>query len=145
MTESKNSRQGYVNSYNRDNYRTISIRFNLTTEEHLIRAIAESGSPKDYITRLITEDLRRHGVAFKTKDDRMHDDPVSYPYEVLEIPNKGTRFIIGYCRSLDDAKELLIRHVESQKHGCGAMRIVKREIKDLGGRAVMMASQPDMK
>lgn len=143
MTEIKNKQQ-YVNQYNRDNYRTISIRFDIKHEDQIIRAITESGSPKAYIKSLILKDLRSKGVPMISSEMKAHDDIVLYPYEVIEIMKHGAHYIVGYCKTMDQARDMLINYVQRQKHGCGAMRIIQRHAGEIGGRPVIYGSQPDI-
>ena len=144
MTE-RNKRQDYVNAYNRDNYRTISIRFDITNEAHILRAIEQSGSPKGYIKGLILADQRKKGVPMVSGNMKAHDDVAGYPFEVIEMLKKGSHYIVGYCRTLDQARDMLINYVQRQKHGVGSLRIVQRSRGEIGGRQLIYGSQPEIK
>ena len=141
MTD-RNPRQDYVNSYNRDNYTTISIRFDKVNEAHIIRAIKASGKPKEFVKACIQKELSRQGVPMVLSNRKAHDDIKGYPYEVIEFMKHGPAFIVGYCRSVDQARDMLIEYVQRQKHGCGALRIVKRDIGELGGGRCAYGMQP---
>lgn len=143
MTD-RNPRQDYVNSYNRDNYTTISIRFDKVNEAHIIRAIKASGKPKEFIKACIQKELSRQGVPMVLSNRKAHDDIAGYPYEVLEFLKHGPVYIVGYCRSLDHARDMLIEYVQRQQHGCGTMRIVCRGVGEIGGGRHPYGAQPDL-
>ena len=48
----------YNNAYNRNNYRSFSIRFNNHTEREIIEWLESKNSIKSYITELIINDMK---------------------------------------------------------------------------------------
>ncbi|HAW13531.1 MAG: hypothetical protein PUE44_07175 [Bulleidia sp.] len=53
------NRMDYNNAYNRNNYRSFSIRFNQKTEREIIHWLESKHSIKSYITELILNDMRK--------------------------------------------------------------------------------------
>lgn len=53
----------YNNAYNRENYRSFSIRYHKNDEKHLIQWIEKQEGIKNYITNLIIKDMNK-----KTKE-----------------------------------------------------------------------------
>ncbi len=51
-------RLDYNNTYNRNNYRSFSIRFNNTKEADIINWIESKESVKQYIMELIVNDMK---------------------------------------------------------------------------------------
>ena len=49
----------YNNDYNRKNYRSFSIRYNITDEADIIQWLETKESKKEYITELIQNDMRK--------------------------------------------------------------------------------------
>ena len=56
----------YNNAYNRDNYRSFSIRYGKEKEKKIITWLEKQKSVKAYITNLILEDMERSKAAKKT-------------------------------------------------------------------------------
>ena len=125
----------YNKQYNKDNYQGFPIRLDRTKEAHIIRALQESGSPKAYITGLIAADLRRKGTTILDSNRAAHDDVNYYPFELLETL-RGHVYIVGYCTSADQARDMLVEYVQRQRKNCGRMTIVKRERTMLGSGMV---------
>ncbi len=73
----------YNNNYNRLNYRSFSIRYNVSSEKRIISWLEKKPSLKVYLTELITEDMEKHGrSAAKT--------PAKKKVEKEEEPAKKT-------------------------------------------------------
>ena len=53
------NKMDYNNAYNRNNYRSFSIRFNQKTEREIIHWLESKNSIKSYITELILNDMRK--------------------------------------------------------------------------------------
>ena len=51
----------YNNNYNRLNYRSFSIRYNVSSEKRIISWLEKKPSLKVYLTELIAEDMEKHG------------------------------------------------------------------------------------
>ena len=49
----------YNNTYNRNNYRSFAIRFNLNTEQDIINWLESKEGVKAYIQSLIEEDMKK--------------------------------------------------------------------------------------
>ena len=49
----------YNNTYNRTNYRSFSIRFNITSEADIISWLENQDSIKGYLTSLIEADIKK--------------------------------------------------------------------------------------
>ena len=49
----------YNNQYNRNNYRSFSIRFNINDEHEIISRLESQESIKSYITALILNDIKK--------------------------------------------------------------------------------------
>ena len=49
----------YNNTYNRNNYRSFSVRFNNKTEAHLIEWLENQESVKGYLTSLVEADIKK--------------------------------------------------------------------------------------
>lgn len=116
----------YNKQYNKDNYQAFTIRLDRVKEAHIIRALQDSGAPKAYITGLIAADLRRKGITILDSNRTEHDDPAHYPYELLETL-RGRVYIVGYCTSADQARDMLVEYVQRRARNCGRLTIVKRE------------------
>ena len=50
----------YNNIYNRNNYRSFSVRFNNNSEKNIIEWLENQDSVKSYLTRLISEDMAKN-------------------------------------------------------------------------------------
>ncbi len=50
----------YNNMYNRNNYRSFSVRFNNNSEKNIIEWLENQDSVKSYLTRLISEDMAKN-------------------------------------------------------------------------------------
>lgn len=50
----------YNNEYNRQNYKSFSIRFNINTESDIINYLKKKESLKTYLTDLITNDMKKN-------------------------------------------------------------------------------------
>ena len=50
----------YNNMYNRNNYRSFSVRFNNNSEKNIIEWLENQDSVKSYLTRLISEDMSKN-------------------------------------------------------------------------------------
>lgn len=50
----------YNNMYNRNNYRSFSVRFNNNSEKNIIEWLENQGSVKSYLTKLISEDMEKN-------------------------------------------------------------------------------------
>jgi hypothetical protein len=122
----------YTRQYNKDNYQAVTIRLDRNKDAHIIRALQESGSPKQYICRLIAADLRKVGTPIVSGNMASHDDVAGYPFEVLENLN-GRHYIVGYCRTIDQARDMLVEYVQRQKKNCGKILILHRDVVPIGG------------
>ena len=49
----------YNNTYNRNNYRSFAIRFNINTEQDIINWLENKEGVKAYIQSLIEEDMKK--------------------------------------------------------------------------------------
>ncbi len=56
----------YNNAYNRDNYRSFSIRYGKESEKKIIRWLEKQDSVKGYITGLIEADMEKQKAARKS-------------------------------------------------------------------------------
>lgn len=61
----------YNNQYNRETYRSFSIRLNRSTEADLIQWLEDQGEVKSYLVRLIRKDMEK---AQKKKDKEKKKD-----------------------------------------------------------------------
>lgn len=136
-------RNEYTAAYNRENYQAITIRLNRDSDASIIAAIKASGSPKNYICECIAADLKRRGISMNHGDKKAHDNPERYPYEVLEYLPNHDHYIVGYCRSLNQARDMLANYV-IQHGSVGSMRILKRSVKTLGAGMVLAGYQEDL-
>lgn len=50
----------YNNAYNRNNYRSFSIRFSIRNETDIIQWLEEKKGIKSYLTNLIREDMAKN-------------------------------------------------------------------------------------
>jgi hypothetical protein len=57
----------YNNAYNRENYRSFSVRYNNKKEKKIISWLEKQDSIKDYITALILADMEKNKTAKKKK------------------------------------------------------------------------------
>ena len=57
----------YNNTYNRENYRSFSIRYSKNNEKKLISWLEKQESIKSYITDLVLADMEAQKVARKAK------------------------------------------------------------------------------
>lgn len=49
----------YNNEYNRNNYRSFSVRFNINTEDTVIKWLEEKEGVKEYLLGLIEADMKK--------------------------------------------------------------------------------------
>lgn len=139
-----NDKKEYTKAYNKANYAAITIRLNKESDASIIKAIKDSGSPKNYICECIAADLKKRGVPMQRADKAAHDNPSRYPYEVLEFLPNNDHYIVGYCRSLNQARDMLASYV-IQHGSVGSMRILKRSVKSIGSGLVLAGYQEDLK
>lgn len=62
MADKKNDyekRLEYNNTYNRNNYRSFSMRLNNTKEEELIKWLESKDSVKEYLLSLVIKDMEK--------------------------------------------------------------------------------------
>ena len=62
MADKKNDyekRLEYNNTYNRNNYRSFSMRLNNTKEEELIKWLESKNSVKEYLLSLVIKDMEK--------------------------------------------------------------------------------------
>lgn len=62
MSEKKTSYEKkleYNNAYNREKYRSFSIRFNIENEDEIIRWLEKQPGVKKYLTNLIIADMKK--------------------------------------------------------------------------------------
>ena len=57
----------YNNTYNRNNYRSFSVRFNNKSETELIEWLEKQDSIKGYLTSLIQADIKKQAKKTKKK------------------------------------------------------------------------------
>ena len=57
----------YNNTYNRNNYRSFAMRFNINTEKDIINWLENQESVKAYIQNLIEEDMKKKKGTKKKK------------------------------------------------------------------------------
>ena len=122
----------YTAAYNKRNYHSYTIRFNINSESDIIRRISEEGGVKEYITRLIWQDIK----ARKRKDPLQitgrgasgseHDNIRMFPFEVLELAADGTCHV-AYAITMDDAVLQILRHCDKGTPA-GEMVIAKRDV-----------------
>ena len=127
------NKAAYTADYNKSNYHSYTIRFNIRSEGDIIRRISEEGSAKEYITRLIQADIK----ARKRKDPLQitgrkasgsdHDNIRMYPFEVLEMVSSGGAGHVAYAITMDDAVLQILRHCD-QGTPAGEMVIAKRDV-----------------
>jgi len=55
----------YNNAYNRENYRSFSVRYSINSEQDIIEWLQDKGSVKEYLTTLIRKDMKRASKAKK--------------------------------------------------------------------------------
>lgn len=60
----------YNNTYNRNNYRSFSVRFNNKTETNLIEWLESQESIKGYLTTLIEADIKKQEKKKKSADKK---------------------------------------------------------------------------
>ena len=58
-TDRLRNKMDYNNAYNRNNYRSFSIRFNNHPEREIIEWLESKNSIKSYITELILNDMKK--------------------------------------------------------------------------------------
>lgn len=58
-TDIRKNRMDYNNEYNRNNYRSFSVRFNKKSEREIIHWLESQNSVKEYLTDLILQDMRK--------------------------------------------------------------------------------------
>ncbi len=134
----------YTAAYNRENYVPVTIRLHKDADASIIKAIKESGSPKNYIVNCIASDLKKRGIPMQRADKAAHDNPERYPFEVIECLPNHDHYIVGYCRSLNQARDMVASYVI--QHGAtGAMRILKRSYKTIGAGIVLAGFQEDLR
>ena len=60
----------YNNAYNREKYRSFSVRYNIVTEAPIIEWLQEKESTKEYLTELILKDMEKK----KKKEEKKKED-----------------------------------------------------------------------
>lgn len=56
----------YNNTYNRNNYRSFSVRFNINNEADIIRWLEKQSGVKEYLSELIVADMKKKKGTKKT-------------------------------------------------------------------------------
>ncbi|MCH4206582.1 MAG: hypothetical protein LKF53_09390 [Solobacterium sp.] len=56
----------YNNTYNRNNYRSFSVRFNVNNEADIIRWLEKQSGVKEYLSELIAADMKKKKGTKKT-------------------------------------------------------------------------------
>ena len=56
----------YNNAYNRENYRSFSIRYNNISEKKIISWLEKQPGVKEYLTQLVVADMEKRKKAAKT-------------------------------------------------------------------------------
>ena len=56
----------YNNAYNRENYRSFSIRYNNISEKKIISWLEKQPGVKEYLTQLVVADMDKRKKAAKT-------------------------------------------------------------------------------
>lgn len=123
----------YTAAYNKNNYHSYTIRFNINSESDIIRRISEEGSAKEYITRLIQADIKARKrkdplqITGRKASESDHDNIRMYPFEVLELVSSGGAGHVAYAITMDDAVLQILRHCD-QGTPAGEMVIAKRDV-----------------
>ena len=130
----------YTAAYNKSNYHSYTIRFNINSESDIIRRITEEGGAKEYITRLIRQDIkardRRNPYIITRKPGKKpvkkaasyeHDHLKEFPFEVLEALPGGGYNSIGYAGTVDDSIIIILNYVEKGTPA-GEILIAERSI-----------------
>ena len=63
----------YNNAYNREKYRSFSVRYNIVTEASIIDWLQDKESTKEYLTELILKDMEKK----KKKEEKKKEDKKS--------------------------------------------------------------------
>ena len=63
----------YNNTYNRNNYRSFSVRFNNTSEADIISWLENQDSIKNYLSSLILADMKKKEKAAKRNAAKNND------------------------------------------------------------------------
>jgi len=71
----------YNNEYNRNNYRSFSVRFNINSEKDIIKWLEDKESVKSYIVDLINNDMKnsKHTKAKKASTNNKHKPVAKRP------------------------------------------------------------------
>lgn len=127
----------YNNDYNRKTYKSITLRFNRSTEADIIEYLAGKDLTR-YIRALITADMAKYegpeDPAFIPSevtpphlvDDRPeHADLERYPYEVMEQLPFYDKYVVAYCEDLEQCKAVITDYCLKNTQ-VGEMYICKR-------------------
>lgn len=49
----------YNNEYNREHYRSFSIRYDVKKEKHIVKWLEKQAHLKEYVTKLIEADMKK--------------------------------------------------------------------------------------
>lgn len=123
----------YTATYNKNNYHSYTIRFNVNSENDIIRRITEEGGAKEYITRLIRQDIKARRrkdplqITGRRASGSDHDNIRMYPFEVLELVPGGGAGHVAYAITMDDAVLQILRHCDKGTPA-GEIVIAQRDV-----------------
>ena len=118
-------KSAYNSDYNKKNYKSFAVRFNVESEADIIDYLQHQ-ELKKYLTSLIRKDMKKDqkkkgsiaGPEFR------HNHPETWCYEVIEdLPND--HYSIGYAESLDEAKQMIVDYC-NEGTPSGMIYIVER-------------------
>lgn len=122
----------YNSEYNKRNYKSFAIRFNIKTEADIIDYL-KNQNVKSYLADLIRKDMRKDQRSKGTiaGPEYRHNHPETWCYEVIEdLPND--HYSIGYAETLDEAKQMIIDYT-NEGVPSGMIYIVERMKSNQGG------------
>lgn len=116
----------YNARYNKDTYKSITVRFNKKTDADMIDYL-KSKDITAFIKSLIRDNMTGSSddIAPEVPYSEAYKDIKAYPYEVMEQMPGYDLYTVAFCKSLDECRTAITDYC--LKHsGVGAMYICKR-------------------
>ena len=131
----------YNARYNKDTYKSITVRFNKKTDADMIEYLKNKDITA-FIKSLIYSDMKKyHGSEYdplrgiklmmREAKEEAYKDIKEYPYEVMEQMPGYDMYTVSFCKSLEDCRAVITDYC-LKNSGVGAMYICKRYIDSNG-------------
>ena len=118
----------YINEYNRNKYKGLSIRLSLENDADVIERLKQIPNLTRYIAGLVREDIQRAKKYQELEEivDYQAIHVKRWPYELVdEIIPGSVWYSVGYGSDLDEIRLLMMNYVE-QTENTGVLHTIRR-------------------